>query len=75
LISRISQDEPEVVVSDLGGYPLPSSQDDMQQPTLDFEAAAQYVASFFLCGYFVTTDLQGSVWNKGDFFGDLYATR
>ena len=48
-------------------------QDDMQQPGLDFDAAAQYARFVFLCGYFVTTDPQRPIWNKGDFFGDLYS--
>lgn len=48
-------------------------QDDMQQPGLDFDAAAQYARFVFLCGYFVTTDPQRPAWNKGDFFGDLYS--
>jgi peptidase M28-like protein len=50
-------------------------QDDMQQPGLDFEASAQYARFVFLCGYFVTTDPERPAWNKGDFFGDLYAAR
>jgi Peptidase family M28/PA domain len=48
-------------------------QDDMQQPGLDWEAAAQYTRFAFLCGYLVANDQQRPTWNKGDFFGDLYA--
>ena len=47
-------------------------QDDMDQPGLDFEAAARFARFAFLCGYLVTEDTQRPRWNKGDFFGDLY---
>jgi hypothetical protein len=47
-------------------------QDDMDQPGLDFEAAAKFARFAFLCGYLITEDSQHPTWNKGDFFGDLY---
>ena len=47
-------------------------QDDMDQPGLDFDAAAKFARFAFLCGYLVTEDSQRPTWNKGDFFGDLY---
>lgn len=50
-------------------------QDDMAQPGLDFDAAAQYARFVFLCGYFITTDTQRPAWNKGDFFGELYGAK
>lgn len=48
-------------------------QDDMDQPGLDFDAAAKYARFVFLCGYLITEDSQRPSWNKGDFFGDHYA--
>jgi hypothetical protein len=47
-------------------------QDDMQQPGLNFEAAAQFARLVFLTGYFVSEDRQRPTWNKNDFFGELY---
>jgi hypothetical protein len=47
-------------------------QDDMEQPGLNFEAAAQYARFAFLCGYLITEEKQRPTWNKGDFFGDKY---
>jgi hypothetical protein len=47
-------------------------QDDMEQPGLDFEAAAKYARFVFLCGYYIAEDSQRPAWNKGDFFGRLY---
>jgi len=49
-----------------------SPQDDMNQPNLDFEAAAKFARFTFLCGYYVTQDPQRPTWNKNDFFGDQY---
>jgi hypothetical protein len=46
--------------------------DDMNQPNLDFNAAAQFARFTFLCGYYVTQDTPRPTWNKGDFFGDQY---
>jgi hypothetical protein len=48
-------------------------QDDMDQPGLDFDAAAKFARFVFLCGYFVTEDPQRPTWNKGDFFAEHYA--
>jgi hypothetical protein len=48
-------------------------QDDMNQPYLDFVAAAKFAQFSFLCGYYVAQDPQRPTWNKGDFFGDQYA--
>jgi hypothetical protein len=50
-----------------------SPQDDINQPNLDFEAAAKFARFTFLCGYYVTQDAQRPTWNKNDFFGDQYA--
>ena len=47
--------------------------DDMNQPNLDFNAAANFARFTFLCGYYVTQDTPRPTWNKGDFFGDQYA--
>jgi Peptidase family M28 len=47
--------------------------DDMNQPNLDFAAAAKFAQFSFLCGYYVAQDPQRPTWNKGDFFGDQYA--
>jgi hypothetical protein len=48
-------------------------QDDMDQPGLDFDAAAKYARFVFLCGFLITEDAQRPTWNKGDFFGEHYA--
>lgn len=48
-------------------------QDDMEQPGLDFHAAAEFARFAFLCGYIVSQDQQRPTWNKGDFFGEHYA--
>jgi hypothetical protein len=50
-------------------------QDDMEQPGLDFDAAAKYARFVFLCGYLITEDAHRPNWNKGDFFGDLYGRK
>jgi hypothetical protein len=50
-----------------------SPQDDMNQPNLDFDAAAKFARFTFLCGYYVAQDPQRPTWNKSDFFGDQYA--
>lgn len=42
--------------------------DDMQQPGLDFEAAATFARYMFLCGVMIANDSQKPSWNKGDFF-------
>jgi Zn-dependent M28 family amino/carboxypeptidase len=47
--------------------------DDMNQPNLDFVAAAKFAQFTFLCGYYVAQEAQRPTWNKGDFFGDQYA--
>jgi hypothetical protein len=47
-------------------------QDDMDQPGLDFDAAAKFARFAFLCGYLVSEGAHRPTWNKGDFFGDLY---
>ena len=49
--------------------------DDMQQPGLNFDAAAQYARFVFLTGYYVSQDKQRPTWNKNDFFGRHYATK
>jgi hypothetical protein len=50
-------------------------QDDMQQPELDFESAAQFARFVFLTGYFISQDTERPTWNKGDFFGDHYGKK
>jgi hypothetical protein len=47
-------------------------QDDMDQPGLDWDAAANYARFVFLCGWLITEDSQRPTWNKGDFFGEHY---
>ncbi len=48
-------------------------QDDIDQPGLDFDAAAEFARFALLCGYLISEDPQRPTWNKGDFFGDHYA--
>jgi hypothetical protein len=47
-------------------------QDDMEQPGLDFHAAAEFGRFAFLCGYIVSQEQQRPTWNRGDFFGEHY---
>jgi hypothetical protein len=48
-------------------------QDDIDQPGLDFDAAAKFARFALLCGYLISEDPQRPTWNNGDFFGDHYA--
>jgi Zn-dependent M28 family amino/carboxypeptidase len=48
-------------------------QDDIDQPGLDFDAAARFARFALLCGYLITEQPQRPLWNKGDFFGDHYS--
>jgi Zn-dependent M28 family amino/carboxypeptidase len=48
--------------------------DDMSQP-FDFNAAATHVKVNFLIGYYVSMEQQSPSWNKGDFFGQLFARK
>jgi hypothetical protein len=48
-------------------------QDDMEQPGLNFNSAAEFARFAFLCGYIVSQESQRPTWNKGDFFGDHYS--
>jgi len=48
-------------------------QDDMQQPGLDFDAAASFGRFAYLFGYEIAEDSARPSWNPGDFFGDRYA--
>ena len=50
-------------------------QDDMQQPGLDFDAAALFARFAYLCGYEITQDTVRPTWNPGDFFGAKYAKK
>jgi Zn-dependent M28 family amino/carboxypeptidase len=52
-------------------YHKPS--DDARQP-LDFEAGVKGAKYSFLLGYFIATDPARPVWNRGDFFGDLFGS-
>jgi len=49
--------------------------DDMNQPGLDFTAAAKFARYVFLCGYMITEDMQRPTCNKGDFFGKQFGGR
>jgi Zn-dependent M28 family amino/carboxypeptidase len=48
-------------------------QDDMEQPGLDFAAAAKFARFIFLCGWTIAQNTKRPTWNTGDFFGDHYA--
>ena len=48
-------------------------QDDMDQPGLDFTAAANFARFVFLCGWTIAQKTERPTWNSGDFFGDHYA--
>jgi hypothetical protein len=48
-------------------------QDDMQQPGLNFDAAALYARTAFLCGWFAGNDAAAPAWKPGDFFGVAFA--
>lgn len=47
-------------------------QDDMDQPGLHFDIAAQFARFVFLAGYLLAEQRERPRWNKGDFFGELY---
>jgi hypothetical protein len=49
-------------------------QDDMRQPGLDFEAAALYVRTAFLCGLYTADDAKAPTWKPGDFFGIAFSS-
>jgi hypothetical protein len=49
--------------------------DDMQQPGLDFDAAAAFGKFAYLCGYEIAQDAARPAWNAGDFFGAHYAKK
>ena len=48
-------------------------QDDMQQPGLDFEAAAEFARVGYLCGLYIAQEDERPQWNPGDFFGVAFA--
>ncbi len=48
-------------------------QDDMEQPGLDFTAAASYVRFVFLSTWITAEKSERPSWNHGDFFGERYA--
>jgi hypothetical protein len=48
-------------------------QDDMNQPGLDFMAAATYARFVFMCGWTIAQKTERPTWNSGDFFGEHYA--
>lgn len=48
-------------------------QDDLAQPGLNFESAAQFTRVGFLCGWYVAQADQRPKWNPGDFFGAVFA--
>jgi hypothetical protein len=48
-------------------------QDDMNQPGLDFNAAATYARFIYLCGWEIAQKTERPAWNPGDFFGEHYA--
>jgi len=48
--------------------------DDMKQP-LDFKPAVKFMKLNFAIGYDVANAPQRPTWNRGDFFGDLFARR
>ena len=50
-------------------------QDDMQQPGLDFDAAAAFGRFVYLCGFEIAQDTARPRWNPGDFFGVRYAKK
>jgi len=51
-----------------------SPQDDMQQPGLDFEAAAALTRVAFLCGLYIAQQDERPRWNPGDFFAATFAS-
>ena len=48
--------------------------DDMSQP-FDFNGATVHVKINFLIGYYVSMEQPSPSWNKGDFFGQLFARK
>jgi len=48
--------------------------DYMSQP-FDFNGASLHAKVNFLIGYYVSMEQQSPSWNKGDFFGQLFARK
>jgi len=48
-------------------------QDDMRQPGLNFEAAADFARVGLLCGLYVAQQAERPRWNAGDFFGTTFS--
>jgi hypothetical protein len=71
--SSDSNIQPEKIFGEWEETRYHQPQDDMEQPGLDFKAAAAFAKFSFLCGYIVTQDPQRPTWNKGDFFGQHYS--
>ncbi len=67
--------EPAKIFENWGQTRYHQPQDDMQQPGLDFEAAALFGRFAYLCGYEIAQDTARPAWNPGDFFGAHYAKK
>jgi Zn-dependent M28 family amino/carboxypeptidase len=50
-------------------------EDDMEQPGLNFQAAAKFGRFIFLCGYYISEETARPQWNNGDFIGEHYGAR
>jgi len=76
-VAGFKSDDPKIKPAEIFKYweqtRYHQPQDDMDQPGLDFDAAAKYARFVFLCGFLITEDSQRPTWNKGDFFGEHYA--
>jgi Zn-dependent M28 family amino/carboxypeptidase len=67
--------EPAKIFETWGQTRYHQPKDDMQQPGLDFEAAATFGRFAYLCGYEIAQDTARPAWNPGDFFGAHYAKK
>jgi hypothetical protein len=67
--------EPAKIFENWGQTRYHQPKDDMQQPGLDFDAAALFGRFAYLCGYEIAEDTARPAWNPGDFFGAHFAKK
>ncbi len=67
--------EPAKIFETWGQTRYHQPKDDMQQPGLDFDAAANFGKFAYLCGYEIAQDTARPSWNVRDFFGAHYAKK
>ncbi len=78
LEAGFGSDDPQVKPAEISenwdSHVYHTPQDDMQQPGLNFEAAAALTRVAFLTGLYVAQQTAPPSWNPGDFFGVTFAS-